>query len=179
MKNKSREISYLLRHNPQDLKIDKEGWVSVNDLLDKLQISFNDLEYIVDNNDKKRFSFNTDKTLIRANQGHSKSLNINITYKKIKFPTYYYHGTALYNLQSILNKGLISQSRSHVHLSKDEETAYKVGMRHAKRERNLVILKVDGLKMSLKGFDLFESDNNVILTDKVPKEFISVYKKFN
>lgn len=128
--NKSRQLSYLLRHNPENLSMDKHGWVPIFQILSKLEINIDELDYIVETNNKKRFGYDTSKTKIRAHQGHSKSLNIDIKFEEVKFPKTYYHGTAKINEASILSKGLIPQSRAYVHLSKDIETAEKVVFRY-------------------------------------------------
>ena len=173
MKNVSRKISYLLRHDPEDLIMDKEGWVLTSQLLAKLNIRLTDLEEIVASNDKKRFSFNEDKTEIRANQGHSKNLGLDIKFDEVQFPQTYYHGTARKNVVSIMKSGLHSQTRAYVHLSKDVETARKVGLRHSK---DIVILEIDGNQMKRDGFKIYESKNEVILVDHVHSEYIKIKK---
>lgn len=174
-KNISRQISYLLRHNPEDLEMDKQGWVNVNDLLKKLKIDKDYLDFIVENNDKKRFGFNEDGTKIRAHQGHSKDLNLEITFKEVQFPTTYYHGTTFLNKNSILNHGLQRKKRAHVHLSKDIETAVNVGNRHIKRGETVIVLEIDGNKMKQDGHKIWESENGVILTDKVDSKYIKLF----
>jgi putative RNA 2'-phosphotransferase len=173
MKNISRKISYLLRHDPEDLIMDKEGWVLTSQLLAKLNIRLTDLEEIVASNDKKRFSFNEDKTKIRANQGHSKKLGLDIKFDEVQFPKTYYHGTARKNVVSIMKSGLHSQTRAYVHLSKDVETARMVGLRHSK---DIVILEIDGNQMKRDGFKIYESKNEVILVDHVHSEYIKIKK---
>ena len=173
MKNESRKISYLLRHNPEDLKMDKEGWVSVNDLLVKLKISLNDLENIVENNVKKRFAFDKDKIKIRANQGHSNKLKLEIKFNEVQFPKTYYHGTAEINVKSILNNGITPRTRDMVHLSKDIETAKKVALRHG---RNFKILSVDGNQMKRDRLKIYESENGVILVDYVSPKYIKIWQ---
>lgn len=172
MKNESRKISYLLRHNPEDLIMDKEGWVMIDDLLLKLDITKEELDHIVENNDKKRFSYNRDGLKIRANQGHSSKLGLDIQYKEIQFPHTYYHGTVFLNKNSILKHGLKPQSRSHVHLSKDKETARKVAERHLRTGDTYLILEIDGSKMKWDGHKIYESENGVILVDEVPPKYI-------
>lgn len=171
MKNVSRKISYLLRHNPEDLKMDLEGWVSVNDLLDKLKISLNDLEHIVNTNDKKRFAFDKDKIKIRASQGHSNKLKLDIKFNEVQYPKTYYHGTAEINIKSILNNGLTPRTRDMVHLSKDIETAKKVALRHGRR---IKILSVDGNEMKRDRLKIYESENGVILVDYVSPKYIKL-----
>lgn len=171
MKNASRKISYLLRHNPEDLKMDSEGWVWTGDLLKKLGITMQELTYIVETNDKKRFAFSADKLQIRASQGHSEKLGLDIKFNEVQFPKNYYHGTIKVNVDSILKKGLNTGTRAYVHLSKDVETATQVGLRHGK---DVVILVIDGNQMKRDGFMIYESENGVILAESVPGEYIKI-----
>jgi len=173
MKNISRKMSYLLRHNPEDLKMDEEGWVLVDDILNKLGIDFKMLEKIVEINDKQRFSFNDDNTHIRANQGHSSKVAHKIKFDEVKFPKTYYHGTTSKNAQSIMKHGLKPQSRAYVHLSKDVLTANTVGSRHGK---DVVILEIDGSQMKFDGHKILESKNGVILVSYVPIKYIKKWK---
>lgn len=172
-KNLSRKISYLLRHNPEDLSMDKRGWVRVDDLLKKLDITLEELDYIVVNNDKKRFGYNNDKTLIRAHQGHSAKLNLRIEFKEVQFPKTYYHGTVKKNMLEILKKGLIPMSRAHVHLSKSVMTATTVAKRHGS---DIIIFEIDGNQMKRDGYKIYESDNGVILVDEVPPKYLKLWK---
>jgi len=166
-------MSYLLRHNPEDLNMDKDGWVSVSSILEKLRISKADLDIIVENNDKKRFGYNEDETKIRAHQGHSKKIGVQIRYKEVQFPTDYYHGTVLMNLKSIEENGLHSGNRDYVHLSKDIRTAVNVGNRHGD---TVIVLKIDGNQMKRDGYKIYESDNGVILTKEVPPKYLNRIK---
>lgn len=175
-KQTSREISYLLRHKPENLEMDNQGWVPVDQLLDKLNISMEELEYIVAHNDKKRFGFNPQKDKIRAHQGHSKDLNLNITFKEVQFPSTYYHGTVFLNLQSILKTGLHSKRRAYVHLSKDINTAVNVGNRHLRQGDTVIVLEIDGNQMKRDGYKIMESENGVILVEEVPPKYIRQYK---
>jgi len=134
------------------------------------KIDFETLEVIIETNDKKRFSFNEDKTLIRANQGHS--INIDLGYEPKEPPTILFHGTADKSVESILKTGIEKRNRQHVHLSKDKETAIKVGQRHGKP----IILEIHSLKMSQNGYEFYLSDNNVWLTEFVPVEYIELNK---
>jgi len=171
MKNVSRKISYLLRHNPEDLKMDSEGWVWTNDLLKKLEITLQELKYVVETNDKKRFAFSADGLQIRASQGHSEKLGLKINFKEIQFPKNYYHGTIKERVASILKTGLNTGTRAYVHLSKDVETAVAVGKRHGKY---VVILVIDGNQMKRDGLTIYESENGVILAQTVPGKYIKV-----
>lgn len=174
LKHTSKFISLVLRHQPEeiDLHLDENGWANVSELLEKMnkkgiQIDFGTLNTIVETNDKKRFAFNDDKTKIRASQGHS--IDVNLELQPIAPPPVLYHGTTGKYLDSIFKTGLQKQSRQHVHLSATIETAKAVGGRHGKP----VILTVDAKAMQDEGFLFYLSANNVWLADEVPAQFIS------
>jgi len=169
----SKFLSLVLRHQPQliGIELDAQGWVDVNVLLQQLAahqkvISKAKLEEVVRTNDKQRFAFNEDKTRIRANQGHSVTVDLGLAPQMP--PAILYHGTAEKSLPSILEQGLLPQQRHHVHLSKDKTTAHKVGQRHGKP----VILVVDSEKMIEDGFTFYLSENSVWLVATVPTQYI-------
>lgn len=164
-------IAKLLRHDPDDLDMDNEGYVFVQELLKKVNISKIELDLIVETNDKKRFAYNEDQTKIRASQGHSKSIEIEIEMKESDRIDFLYHGTSSKNLNSILKIGLHSGNRKHVHLSKDIETAKKVGLRHGK---DVLIFKIDSAQMRTDGYKIWISDNSVYLTDSVDPKYLSI-----
>ena len=169
----SKFLSLILRHNPGKigLDLDKNGWANVNDLLSKSRkkhnISMETLEVVVETNDKKRFTFNDNKTKIRANQGHSLK-TVDLQLKAVQPPEYLYHGSVAKFIEAIQKEGLKKQSRQHVHLSVDRETAIKVGSRRGKP----IILSVRALDMHKEGFPFYLSENKVWLTDAVPSKFI-------
>jgi len=170
----SKLLSYILRHSPETikLKLDENGWADVNELIAKfdlydLTLDFELLQYVVENNDKKRFAFNEDKTRIRASQGHSIAVELNLN--ETEPLEYLYHGTVEKFLTDIKLQGLQKMSRQHVHLSADRETANKVGGRRGKP----VILTISSGEMHKAGYKFYLSDNNVWLTDVVPAEYIT------
>ena len=174
----SKFLSLILRHNPDkiNLELDKNGWALIDELISKSAkkrtfFSLEELEDVVETNDKKRFSFNPDKTKIRANQGHSIK-NIDLELKAIEPPEYLYHGTVGKFRQDIEQKGLLKMSRQHVHLSQDVITARRVGSRRGVP----IILTIRAKHMYLKGYEFFKSENGVWLIDKVPSEFIEFKK---
>ncbi len=168
----SRFLSLVLRHKPEkiDLVLDGNGWASVTELLSKLKptITMEILKEIVESNDKKRFAFNEDKSKIRASQGHS--IKIDLALESVEPPEVLYHGTAKRFLDSIKKSGLQKQSRTHVHLSGNHDTAINVGKRHGKP----IVLKIDTKKMSIDGHKFYISENEVWLTDNVPVEYILI-----
>jgi len=126
----------------------------------------NDLKYIVESNDKQRFKFSEDFSEIRANQGHSVAVAVEMDERKP--PNVLFHGTATRFLAAIKQDGLIAKNRLHVHLSSDRETAEKVGARHGKS----VILTINSAKMYNDGKIFYISENGVWLTADVPVEYI-------
>lgn len=167
-------LSLVLRHDPQkiDLELDKQGWASTKELIEKCKkhryhFSMDDLIEIVETNDKQRYCFNEKKTKIRANQGHS--IEIDLALNPIEPPEYLYHGTATRFLDSIQKEGIIKGSRQYVHLSKDKETATKVGSRHGK----VIVLTIMTGKMYQDGILFYQAENGVWLTDYIDAKYIS------
>ena len=175
MKNKteiSKYIALILRHKPETIgiKLDEHGWANVEELINGIhaQYSFSmeDLEEIVSTDNKQRYSFNDDKTLIRANQGHS--IPVDVELKKVTPPDILWHGTAEKYVRSIEQEGLIPKSRLYVHLSADMDTAKIVGARHGK----VVVFQINAKQMYEDGYEFFRSVNGVWLTKKVPLNYL-------
>ena len=164
----SRYISYLLRHRPDatDLHMDEHGWVRVAELIAGVnrtrRLTMEMLEEMVRTDDKQRYSFSQDKTLIRANQGHS--IKVDLEFPACDPPTILYHGTGKKFEASIDEQGLLRKTRLYVHLSADTETAIKVGRRHGEP----LIYTVDAGRMAQDGYRFFLSVNGVWLTEHVP-----------
>lgn len=169
----SKFLSFVLRHKPESIQLmlDDQGWANISELIDKAkpQIDFSTqlIQQIVANNDKKRFALSNDGLHIRANQGHSIKVDLQLTAKEP--PAVLYHGTATRFLESIQKEGLKAGQRHHVHLSTDIDTATAVGKRYGKP----VILKVDAGAMHQQGHEFFLSENGVWLTEHVPSSFIN------
>ena len=172
LKSTSKFISLILRHKPETIGItlDEHGWANVDELIEGISrtqpFDREMLEEIVATDEKGRYSFNEDKTLIRANQGHSISVDVELE-EKIP-PEILYHGTGEKYVASIDEQGLIPKSRLYVHLSKDEETAKKVGSRHGKP----VIYRVKSGQMSRDGIPFFLSANGIWLVKEVPVKYL-------
>lgn len=181
MKSDSVFISYVLRHDPDaiNLDMDKRGWVSIEQLINNANIvnrklTLESIKKIVKENNKKRFAISEDGKFIRALQGHSLSKDrVSIEFEEKIPPSILYHGTATQFMDSIKEKGIISNNRQYVHLSANEETAVNVGSRHG----TPIILEIDTEKMIKNGHVFFLSQNGVWLTDNVPVKCFSVKEK--
>lgn len=126
------------------------------------------LKEIVRTDEKGRYRMSEDGTLIRANQGHSVPVDVEL--KETEPPKVLYHGTAKRFLLSIMKQGLKSMSRLYVHLSADYETAVKVGKRHGKP----VVLSIDAESMTREGAVFYLSENGVWLTGPVDSRYLKV-----
>ncbi len=168
----SKYLSLILRHKPEAIGItlDEHGWANVDELIAgmaKTHACNRDiLEEIVRTDEKQRYSFNEDKTLIRANQGHS--IPVDVELEEAVPPEELWHGTGEKYVKSIDRQGLIPKGRLYVHLSKDRDTAVKVGGRHGKP----VLYIVKAGDMSRDGCPFYLSKNGVWLTKKVPVKYL-------
>lgn len=167
-------ISLVLRHKPDaaSIQLDENGWANVDELINGInstgkKLDMEKLEEIVATDEKGRYSFNEDKTLIRANQGHSIPVDVELTEQEP--PEFLYHGTAERFLEDIQVEGLKPMSRLYVHLSKDKETAIKVGKRHG----GPVVLQVKSGEMFRNGNKFYLSENGVWLIKSVPAKYLS------
>ena len=170
----SRFISLILRHKPETIGItlDEHGWADVGELIEGVSkthpLDMAILERIVSEDEKQRYSFNEDKTLIRANQGHSIPVDVELEEKEPLEELF--HGTGEKYRDAIDREGLIPMSRLYVHLSSDEQTAHKVGQRHGKP----VIYRVLSGQMYRDGYKFFLSVNGVWLTKSVPVKYLTI-----
>jgi putative RNA 2'-phosphotransferase len=168
----SRRMSLVLRHRPEvaGLTLDANGWVPVADLLKGLGLARADLDVVVAGNDKSRFAVAVGADgveRIRASQGHSRRVPVDLGLPPASPPAILYHGTPRANLASILREGLRPRSRHHVHLSPDVPTALVVGRR---RSSDVAVLEVDAAAMERAGHVFHRSENGVWLTAVVPSD---------
>ncbi|AFY82553.1 RNA 2'-phosphotransferase [Oscillatoria acuminata] len=171
----SKFLSYHLRHNPGEIGLELEpgGWIAVEALLAAAQahqfpLTRSQLNLVVETSNKQRFSFDSTGTRIRANQGHS--IPIDLQLEPRCPPDILYHGTGHQAVESILAQGLQKRARHHVHLSPDIDTAREVGMRHGKP----VVFTIKAAKMHQSGHLFYCSDNGVWLVDEVPPEYLGL-----
>ncbi len=168
----SRFMSLILRHKPEaiGISLDEHGWADVGELIAGIarthEFNMDILEKIVRTDEKQRYSFNEDKTLIRANQGHSVPVDVEL--EEAEPPAELWHGTGGKYVSSIDVQGLIPKSRLYVHLSKDRDTAVRVGRRHGE----LVLYIVRAGEMYRDGCRFYLSKNGVWLTKRVPVKYL-------
>jgi putative RNA 2'-phosphotransferase len=171
----SKFLSKHLRHAPESLGLTlaEGGWVEIAALLHACEqhgfpITREQLDEIVSTSDKQRFSIDDSGARIRANQGHSTPVNLQL--ESVTPPEILYHGTASKNVTVILAFGLLKMKRHHVHLSHEIPSALAVGKRHGAP----VVFAIDSAAMHARGHLFYCSDNGVWLTDHVPAEFLKV-----
>ena len=167
----SHRLSMILRHRPESagITLDANGWVPVPTLIAALGITRDELEAVVATNDKQRFAIDGDR--IRASQGHSRRVAVDLDLEPADPPAVLFHGTPAANVPSILREGLRPRTRHHVHLSPEIQTATRVGGR---RSAEVAILRVDAAAMTAAGHVFYRSANGVWLTDAVPPPHLSM-----
>ena len=172
-------MSWLLRHDSESFArglIDENGWRGVDELIKGHGFTQVLLQELVATNNKQRYEFNSDKTMIRARQGHSIPVDVELKEATdiTKDRPYLWHGTSDRYIEDIKAQGLIPGSRLYVHLSGDKDTAYKVGQRHG---GTTVVICINAYQMLLDGKKIYISNNGVYNVDMVePKYLFSFHK---
>ena len=173
----SRLLAMVLRHKPQavGIELDAHGWAEVSAIVsafNKMGIfTLAMLKEIVRDDEKQRYSFNEDGTKIRANQGHSVQVDVELT--EAVPPPVLYHGTGTKYVDSINKEGLLPRQRLYVHLSSDVKTALKVGKRHGEP----FVYEVLSGEMARVGYKIYLSANGVWLTNFLPVKFLRSLKE--
>ena len=172
--NAGKFIAFILRHHPEaiGMKLDEHGWARTEDLIAGIAksrpLNMQMLEEIVRTDSKQRYSFNEDKTLIRANQGHSIPVDVELEQKTPL--DVLWHGTGEKYVEAIDWIGLIPKSRLYVHLSRDYETAKIVGSRHGKPG----VYQVNAKQMAEDGYQFYLSVNGVWLIKEVSVQYMNI-----
>ena len=169
----SRELCFILRHDmtTQNLKNDERGFVKLRDMYTMSELSNNEIQFIVESCSKKRFDLDIrdGEYFIRANQGHSNYVGLNIDanliYESITAPLgFCAHGTRNEYMKSILENGLQRKNRKYIHfvseISKDKQIS------GFKNESNIIIV-IDMKKCLEAGIKFYKSSNGVILSDGI------------
>jgi putative RNA 2'-phosphotransferase len=170
----SKFLSKHLRHTPEAIGItlDTAGWTDIDALLAAcaahgVALDRAGLEEIVATSPKQRFAIDPTAQRIRANQGHSVTVELGLPV--VDPPAVLYHGTGANTVAAILREGLRPMSRHSVHLSPEVVTATAVGARHGRP----VVLVVDAARLVAAGFQFSRSENGVWLVNAVPPEFLA------
>jgi len=166
----SKRLSLILRHKPESigLNLDKNGWADVSFIIKAIGTTYSDIENAVNTNNKKRFEFDESGEKIRARQGHS--INVDVELEEKAPPKFLYHGTPIGNASDIKRDGLLKMKRNHVHLSEEHDTAVNVGQR---RSKNVIVFTVHAEEMYNNGCKFYLSRNGVWLTEYVDPKYIS------
>lgn len=169
-KAKSRYLCFLLRHNPGEANLDMDGhgWVCLDQLMENTGLTQVQISEIVETDKKQRYKIDSNR--IRANQGHSIDIELELEFKIP--PEFLYHGTSWHSLSHIMLTGISKCERNHVHLSTDFDTAISVGARHGRP----AVLKVHSSDMAQNGYEFYISENLVWLTDSVPAQYLTLLK---
>jgi len=166
----SRYMSYLLRHNPRDLKMDSEGYVDLEDLLRKVRERFQvDKQLIfdiVEKSERRRFEVKNGK--IRALYGHS--IPVDLKLKEEKTIEILYHGTTPEAAEKIMRTGLKPMKRRWVHLSPTIDIAIEVALR---RTRKPAVIEVDVKRARKDGkIKFYKATEQVYLCNEIPPKYL-------
>lgn len=168
---KSKFLSLILRHKPETINItlDGNGWANIEDIIKNSNGNFSKelILKISETDDKGRYELNNDLTKIRAVQGHSIEVDVELVIKEP--PRFLYHGTAKINLYSIKLSGILPMTRKYVHLHSNYEIAKEVGGRHG----SPVILAIYSKRMAGDGYEFLQAKNGVWLTKLVPRAYLN------
>ena len=168
----SKFLSKHLRHAPADLGLTLQagGWVAVADLLAGCRragfdITREQLQEVVDGNDKQRFAFDDTGERIRANQGHSTDVDLELV--PTQPPDVLYHGTSTDAVESIRATGLNRMRRHHVHfgaLLMATQQDYQVGT------AALATVIAAAIKANVPGFLMGKVQEHQALIDQIERQ---------
>jgi len=166
----SKYVSYLLRHNPEDLEMDFEGFVDLDELVSKVKRRYSTVDKrvlinMVEESERKRFEIVENR--IRALYGHT--IPVHVKLKEDKQTAWLYHGTTPQAARQILEKGLQPMRRRWVHLSPTEEIAMEVGKR---RTNSPVVLVIDASEARNDGIRFYRATDKVYVCKHVPAKYI-------
>ena len=178
LKKVSINLSKILRHQAiqRNIHIDDSGWIKLDDILkcnEFKNTSLDDIKYIVENNEKKRFTLElrNETYFIRANQGHTiNSVKDELLLIEIKqgYIDNVVHSTFRKNYELIKLNGLCRMSRNHIHFAKSKDVSSGI------RKNAEVYIYVDVNKAMEAGIKFYESSNGVILSPGIGEDgFIS------
>lgn len=171
-RNLGKFLAYVLRHHPEviGIELDAHGWADVDALLRGIArtrpFDREMLEEIVRTDEKQRYALSADGRKIRASQGHSIAVDLELEAQQP--PDILWHGSATRFHDGIMKQGLQRMGRQYVHLSGDYATAVKVGARHG----TPIVYQVLSGEMYADGYPFYRAENGVWLTEKVPAVYL-------
>jgi putative RNA 2'-phosphotransferase len=169
---RSKKLSWLLRHGAAEagVPMDAAGWANVSDVLRAVRMTREQLEEVVETNEKRRLELDGDR--VRAVQGHSidnAAVDLDAleeSWVEWKGHGSIFHGTYRGALRGIGEKGLLPFARTHVHLISDRESVA------GKRANVDVLLVIDPSRVRSGGVRLYEAPNGVVLARNIPRAAI-------
>ncbi|MBE6901169.1 MAG: RNA 2'-phosphotransferase [Ruminococcaceae bacterium] len=172
LKAYSKYLSYILRHHPEAIGItlDDHGWASVEEIVKGIacdrEFSMEMLETIVATDEKHRYRFNEDKSLIRAEYGHS--VSIDTQHQPVEPPEHLFHGTAGISIPYIEAEGIKPMQRTYVHMSESYLAARVIGGRHGKP----IVYRVRSGDMYRDGYSFRQVTGGMWQAEYIPPEYI-------
>jgi putative RNA 2'-phosphotransferase len=173
----SKLVSYALRHAPEEfeLKLDQDGWVTVQELLCALQLKQDiwknlsevDLVEMIKQSAKQRHEIKNGK--IRALYGHS--VPDKILKESQSPPEFLYHATSPEAAEIISHEGLNAMERHYIHLAADKKSAREVGYRKSAKP---VLLVIRAKEANLNGINFYLGNENIWLADHIPPVYIDI-----
>ncbi len=151
--------------------MDSEGWVHVDELIERLEgrnlsVDPDRIRTVVERDPKGRYEINGSE--VRARYGHSLD-GVDPTLPSADVEVLY-HGTSPDAAESILTEGLQKQGRQKVHLSSTVEEARKVGQRHC---REPVVLQVDARGALQAGNRIERASDVVYVADEISADHLT------
>lgn len=161
--------------------MDSNGYCLVSDLLahsryKSIQATAEQIKQVVESNDKQRFEFDETGTKIRARQGHSITVDVELTpLTPDSVPDIVVHGTNPEAWESIRTQGLNRQKRLHIHMAAGLPGQVISGMRASAK----VLIYINMPKAMADGIEFFQSANGAILSSGIdgtiaPEYFLKV-----
>ena len=168
----SKLMSAVLRHVAPSfgLRVDREGWVSIPELVRALRprcpwLTEEHVVAVASVDPKGRFEVRGG--LIRARYGHT--LDVRIRYPEDREVRRLYHGTTASRLRSIMEEGLRPMRRRMVHLTSLLEDAIVNASRWGEEP---VVLEVDADRLRGCGLKVYRASPTVYLAPYVPPSCI-------
>lgn len=168
-----RFISGALRHFPDDvgLKMNRRGWVEIDHLCDIMKRRYRwatreRLIALVQSDEKNRYEING--SLIRARYGHS--VDVELDYPENELLNLYY-GASQEEVDMLLENGIQPIRQRYVHLSTSYKRANEAASVHTD---DPIVLEIDAKAAQEDGISIMTVNDDIVLAECVPVDYISV-----